>query len=147
MAKGILGRIAAFFCRESIIIHTVHGPTFPTYFPFWKRYTFWFVELLCGLITDYFIFVGNECRDQFIDSGIASRNKCFVVKSGRPEGFEREPPLNLSEYTKYNVRDRIVLGVVGRVVPQKGHKYALIALKYLVTRLKIPPLLVLWEMN
>lgn len=144
MAKaGILGRLAAFICGTKAIVHTVHGPTFPDFFPPIKRLCYWVAEYLVGLVTDYFVFVGNENRNEFIEAKIATYENSYVIRSGRPRGFEICRAFDLNSVSTINHSDRLKVGLIGRLVPQKGHIYAIECLKFLVDHLEHPPVLVI----
>lgn len=59
---GILGRRAAARCGVRPIVHTVHGPTFPSHLPAPRRLLFRALERRAARLTDALVFVGEELR-------------------------------------------------------------------------------------
>lgn len=81
---GIIGRVAGFFSKTPVIIHSVHGFSFSDYQSFLKRNIFSFVEKLISGLTTHFIFVSNN------DIAIAEQKKFLrkknysLIRSGFP---------------------------------------------------------------
>lgn len=128
---GILGRLAARLAGVRIVVHSVYGATFAPTLPLGKQLLFWGLEKLAGKVTDQFIFIGQDLRDAFIRAGICSAQKAAVIYGGR----DLSPFIAaacLSEKDRQARRraagldpQTIVLGNVARIVPWKGHDYAL----------------------
>jgi len=122
---GIVGRFAATSCRIPIIMHTVHGPSFPARFHPAKRFLFRSLERLLGRRTDCFVFVGSELRDKFIYANICSAENSLVINTGRPdEVFERPvmsqgPKKRLRSELCGGAKPEFLLAAVGRIVPSK----------------------------
>ncbi len=81
---GIIGRVAGFFSKTPVIIHSVHGFSFSDYQSFLRRNIFSFVEKLISGLTTHFIFVSNN------DIAIAEQKKFLrkknysLIRSGFP---------------------------------------------------------------
>lgn len=128
---GILGRWAAFLCRTPLILHTVHGPTFPSTLVFYRRLPYLWLEWITGRITDYFVFVGQEVRQEYIRKGICRSGNSVVVQTGRPDA-QIEALLNQDERALAALRnsflkngDRFLVVNVGRMVPSKQQDHAI----------------------
>jgi len=134
---GILGRLAARMSGVPYIIHTVHGPVFSKNIPFVKRYTYRFLERLCGKFTDYCIFVGQELRNQYIESKVFPVEKTAVIKSECSQfNFTLTDKITQEEIRfirnkfSYN-QDNYLIGYVARLVPSKAQDVAVNILKKL----------------
>jgi glycosyltransferase involved in cell wall biosynthesis len=132
---GILGRIAAKLAGIKTVIHTVHGPTFPKSIKPLKRFFYWSLEKVCSTITDRFVFVGAELRDDYIKSRIAKPHNSVVIRSGRPVAdFEYVNGFPLTELlairSAWGVgRESFVITYVARLVPSKAQEDAIMVLK------------------
>jgi len=132
MAKaGILGRWAAYMAGIPNIFHTVHGPTFASTLPFHKRGPYFFLERLSGKITDYFVFVGEEIRMEYVNARICCKGNSFIVRTGRPDA-EIDAIHSLSRVRLNKIRcnllgadDSFTVVCVGRVVPSKQQDHAI----------------------
>ncbi len=82
---GVLGRLAARLARVPVRLHTVHGPTFPPVLPKGKQLAFKSMEKICSRLTDHFIFVGEELRQDYINAGICRNGRTSVIRTGRPQ--------------------------------------------------------------
>jgi glycosyltransferase involved in cell wall biosynthesis len=135
LAKGgILGRFAATKAGAKIIVHTVHGPSFPKSKSWVLRSLFVLLEKIAGKATHAIIFVGKEIRDFYMQAKIADPHKSHIIYTGR-NFTDYENALSMSEEKKGVIRarhginqDDIVLGCVGRIVPSKGHIFAIRAM-------------------
>lgn len=124
---GILGRFAARKAGLKVIVHTVHGPSFPKSFNWVLRTLFVALEKMAGRCTTAMIFVGKEISGNYIDAGIADPQKSYLIYTGR-DFTAYKNALNMSAAQKAAIRNRhgirpddIVLGCVGRIVPSKGY--------------------------
>ena len=141
---GTLGRLAAiaynalqrlqFSKSKVIVIHTFHGHVLKGYFGKLKTRLFILIEKVLARFTDRIITLSEGLRDEFVGMGIASREKIEViplglelerfVKSGARKGMFKKS-LGLPE-------DCLVVGLVGRLVPIKGHKFFLEAARSVI---------------
>ena len=128
---GILGRWAASVCRVPVIIHTVHGPTFPSTLPRHRRVPFRMLEWAAGRVTDHFVFVGEELRGEYMRSGVCTPRNSVVIRTGRPDK-EIDAVLSLSGDERGALRrsllkngEDVLIANVGRVVPSKQQDHAI----------------------
>jgi len=128
---GVLGRLAARLAQVPRVIHSVYGATFgPS--QFWgRRVLFRGLERLAGRSTDAFIFVGRELMEAYARAGVCPREKGRVINVGKDlspflEVAALSPAERRRRRRELGFRDQdIVLGNVSRIVPLKGHDYAL----------------------
>ena len=78
---GILGRIAAFLTRVPIVVHTVHILPFVNVSPF-QAFLYRTLERLVSPLTDFFVDVGREMKDECLKAGIGSPDRHVVIPSG-----------------------------------------------------------------
>lgn len=123
---GIIGRFAARKAGVKVIVHTVHGPSFPKSVSWVLRSLFIALERIAGRYTSAMIFVGREIRDNYRDARTADPQNSYLIYTGR-DFTAYENALHISEGQKTAIRNRhgihqddIVLGCVGRIVPSKG---------------------------
>ena len=132
---GFLGRIAAKIAnKKTIVIHTIHGPSF---YPYQKKISFLlyrFAEKFAGKFTDHFICVGEVMKERYLKNGIGKEEQYSVVYSG----FLIEPYIE-SEKKREIIREKSgikkeekVIGMIGRLFPLKGQEYLLTSFSSLV---------------
>ncbi|MFW6022666.1 MAG: glycosyltransferase family 4 protein [Halanaerobiaceae bacterium] len=128
---GVLGRLAAKMAGVPIIIHGIHGTTFPETIHPVKQFLFKSVERICGNFTDYFIPVGEDMKQKYLKAGIGDVSRCQTVYSG----MELDKFINAANYSHQEVLkirrslgisdDSIVIGNVSKIQERKGFKYYL----------------------
>lgn len=92
-----------------------------------------YLQSKCKIYADYFLGCSREANMWMFGKEIANSSRCFVINNGiKTEEYV------YSENKRTEVRssllykdDDIVLGTVGRLVPQKDHKFMLEIYKYL----------------
>ena len=132
---GFLGRLAARLAKIPIIIHTVHGPTFPSGIHPIKRYVYRFLERFCSKFTHKFVFVGEEIRDEYVRNKICPTEKTVVIRSGRPQSdFSAADKITQDEIksVRKSFSDEqgvFLIGYVARLVPSKAQDVAIRILK------------------
>lgn len=137
---GILGRLAACWAGIPLIVHTVHGPSFPESKPWWQRAIFKQLERWVGRRTDALVFVGQDLRSRYLDAGVGQEDNSYLIYTGKHWGpFLRAASMDPKERQQRRSRlgfkdDDLVLGYVARVVPSKGHLYALRAVKRMIRK-------------
>ena len=133
---GTLGRIAAWIARTPVIIHTFHGHVLTGYFGRLKSRVFIQIEKMLACISTRLVTLSDELKRELIDMGVGEEKKFEVIPLGLElktflenkncKGkFKKE--LGLSE-------DTILIAIVGRLVPIKGHKYFLETAKMIRTQ-------------
>ena len=134
---GILGRLAARQAGVKNIFHTVYGPTFAKTLPFWRRWPFWAAEKYVGKFTSQFIFVGQDLRSSYLRSGVCSQENSLVIYGAKNlEPFIQSACLSETERRRNRQafgldHEAPIIGYVARIVPSKGHMYALRAFQKL----------------
>lgn len=133
LAKGgILGRLAAQHAGVPCILHTVHGPTFPSRIGLHKRIIYRTMEQFCGRMTDLFIFVGKELQQSYIHARVCTGDNSHVIRTGRPDKvIDRQ---SLPDLTRKRLRNEVFGGfeedflivTVGRLVPAKQLEHAVL---------------------
>ncbi len=131
---GLLGRLAACLARVPIIIHTPHGHVFHSYYGPIMTKIFVFAEKMLSFMTDKITALTNGERDEHLKEGIASFEKYVIVHSG----VTLDRLMNMSVdieagKKKYGIPQNCnVIGVIGRLVPIKGHKYLVSAAESII---------------
>lgn len=128
---GVIGRLAADLAGVPQIVHSVYGATFAPTQPWPRRAFFRDLERLAGKATDAFIFVGKELQEAYCRAGICSPPQSQVIYYGKDlspflavAGFTLEEKRACREALGFEETD-LILGNVSRIVPWKGHDYAL----------------------
>ena len=129
---GILGRLAALSVKQVYVIHTVHGPTFPLYFPLLKRQVYHLAEWLLGRYTHQFIFVGKELQQEYIKAKVCNNKNSLVIRTAKPDELIHRAPV--CERQKNKLRKQLCLNsisppflmtYIARVVPSKKQEDAI----------------------
>jgi len=124
---GTLGRIGAKLAGVPIILHTFHGHVLRGYFGKVKTWFFIQIEKALARISTRVITLSNELKKELTGMGIGDEKKIEVV----PLGLELEPFLKNEKYRgKFREElglseDTFLIGIIGRLVPIKGHRYFL----------------------
>jgi glycosyltransferase involved in cell wall biosynthesis len=119
---GVLGRLAASKASVPLIIHTIHGPSFGRFQGNVANAVFLAAERRAGRVTDHFVSVADAMTDQYLAAGIGTRSQYSCIRSG----FDVTPfqeatsDLTLRRELGFNAQD-IVVGMVSRLAPLKGH--------------------------
>jgi glycosyltransferase involved in cell wall biosynthesis len=131
---GWLGRLAAFLARVPIIIHTPHGHVFHSYYGPFMTKIFVIAERILSLMTDKITALTDRERDEFLEQGVASIEKYVIIHSG----VMLQQIMNMNFVVETGKKklgipqNSNVIGVVGRLVPIKGHKYLVSAAKRII---------------
>ncbi len=137
---GVLGRLAAILCRppgggraahrRPRIVHTFHGHVLDGYFGPWRSSLFREVERWLAARTDVIVAVTASVRQELIERhGVGRPDQYRIIPSGGDA-----PVVARDRSTGDVLRAELglgigpVAGVVGRMVPVKGHDLLLAAL-------------------
>lgn len=137
---GVLGRIAAGLARVPVIMHSVYGPTFSSAHSWQQRCLFLTLEKLAGHYTTHYIFTANHMRASFERHGIGPNAEKTVILPGVDfSAFATTKRLGPEERVRLRQTlgmspDDLVAGYVARIVPSKGHAFAIWALHHLTQR-------------
>lgn len=135
---GILGRLAAnSLNKKPVILHTVHGPTFPQHYKPLKRKFYQVIEVIAGKITDKFVFIGDELKQEYLDGKVCAENNSIIIKTGKPNNLLNRHVINTQEREKLRKElceghtQTFLLTYIARIVPGKQHEQAIEVLKQL----------------
>lgn len=133
---GTIGRVAAWLAGVPVILHTFHGHVLEGYFGRFKTWMFILIERVMTLISTRVITLSEGLKKELVGLRIAPEEKIEVVHLG----------LELKKFIKVDtLRDRfkrsinlpadcLLVGIIGRLVPIKGHRYFLEAVKEIQER-------------
>ncbi|MEW6324886.1 MAG: glycosyltransferase family 4 protein [Nitrospirota bacterium] len=149
---GALGRLAAWVCRAPVVIHTPHGHIFYGYYGPWITAAIVAVERGLGRLTHGLITLTDVGKQDYLDRRIIAADRLHAIPSGidltafrnGPGRFPKPPAYAVGGGVDWNRRVHSaetkarrmiglpsqgpVIGVVGRLVPIKGHRYLIDAL-------------------
>lgn len=132
---GAVGRLAAHHAGVPVILHTFHGHIFHSYFSKIKTRIFLAIERYLAKKSTKIIAISNiqlqELSEQF---KIATKEKFEVIPLGFDlDYFQEDIPAKRKKFRdKYNLQtDEIAIGIIGRIVPIKNHRFFLEAIKKL----------------
>ena len=128
---GVLGRLASYLAGVPIIIHTPHGHLFHSYYGCILTNMIVFVERALSLITDKIAALTDREMDEHLERGIASIEKYTIIHSGimLQQIMNKDIDVETGKKKLGIPQNSYVIGVVGRLVPIKGHKYLVSAAK------------------
>jgi glycosyltransferase involved in cell wall biosynthesis len=124
---GVLGRVAAWLAGVPIIIYTAHGFYFHENMPVLKRLFFMWAEKIAGYLTDYVFTQSTEDYNTAISRKIISKSKIMAIGNGVDiEKFDINRVTREGKRCcvkeEFKIRDgEIVVGIVGRIVREKGY--------------------------
>ncbi len=133
---GTLGRLAAWLTGVPVIVHTFHGHVLEGYFGRLRSFIFIQIERIMAFLSTKIITLSNSLKYELLKNGIGSNAKIEVI----PLGLELEKFTCITD-SKGDfkrsigvVKDCLLVGMVGRLVPIKGHRYFLDAVKKVIER-------------
>ena len=131
---GLLGRLAAFLAGVPVIIHTPHGHVFHSYYGPFMTKIFVTVERVLSLMTDKIAALTDRERDEHLEQGVASIQKYAIIHSGvmLQQIMNMDIDVETGKKKLGIPQNSNVIGVVGRLVPIKGHKYLVSAAKNII---------------
>jgi glycosyltransferase involved in cell wall biosynthesis len=133
---GTLGRLAAASCGVKVIVHTFHGHVFHSYFGKAKTEFYKNIERYLAKKSSRIIAISDRQKEELtIEHKICNPDKISVIPLGFDlDRFQHNQTEKREVFRKYyNVADdEIAIGIIGRLVPVKGHALFLEAVKYLV---------------
>jgi glycosyltransferase involved in cell wall biosynthesis len=133
---GVVGRVAARRARVPLVVHTLHSLVFHAYQPAPVRAAYRTVKRALVPFTDHYVSVSDDIRRRAIAAGIGRPEQHSTVRSGfATEAFVAGMVPREEARARLDLPlDRVVVGVVGRLFPLKGHEEVLAAAGPLVRR-------------
>jgi glycosyltransferase involved in cell wall biosynthesis len=124
---GAVGRIAAWFARVPVVIHTPHGHVFYGYYGRVKSRLVCLAERLLAKITDRIITLTDRGAQEHTQYGIARREKFATIPSGIAlQAFRSVHVDPVAKRKELGLPpEDLIVGTVGRLVPVKGHAWLL----------------------
>ncbi len=122
---GTLGRIAAWYCKVPVIVHTFHGHVFHSYFGPLKTNVFKFIERRLSAISSGIIAISELQKHELREiHKVCKSDKTYVVPLGFDlNRFHELNPNIRSDFRRkfYIPDDAVAIGIIGRLVPIKNH--------------------------
>ena len=131
------GRIAAKMAAVKVIIATEHNEDV------WKTKAHYLLDRLLNRWTDKVIAVSNSVKEFYVNTAGLKADRIKVIHNGvslslHPTTCNLQPMRQ-----EFGIQDNeTVLALIGRLVPQKGHRYFISAFKQLSTDRKVRGLIV-----
>ncbi len=133
---GTLGRLAAASCGVKVIVHTFHGHVFHSYFGRAKTELYKNIERYLARKSSAIIAISERQKEELTRiHRICGPNKIAVVPLGFDLGrFQKNIEEKRQLFREYYFvePDEIAIGIIGRLVPVKGHALFLDSLKVLL---------------
>jgi glycosyltransferase involved in cell wall biosynthesis len=129
--SGVLGRLAAWMAGVPVVVHSIHGTTFPSAINPALRRFYIFLERVSGRVTDFFLPVCDNLKKQYIEEGIGKAENHRVIHSGMDVGqFRKQARLPYDARMEMRGELRIgpdapVLGYIANFEPGKRHVFAI----------------------
>jgi glycosyltransferase involved in cell wall biosynthesis len=124
---GVNGRIAAWLAKVPCIIHTFHGHLFHSYYNKFISSLIIRLEKFLSRISSKIIVLSEEQHEEIIERyKIAKSDKIKLIPLGVDEMFYNTNTelLRSAFRNKYFLSDDcIAIGIIGRIVPVKNHKF------------------------
>ncbi|WP_341842503.1 glycosyltransferase [Chitinophaga caseinilytica] len=122
---GALGRLAAFYCRVPVVVHTFHGHVFHSYFGKWKTQAYIWIERFLARLSTRIIAISDIQRSELSETfNICKPERITVVPNGIDlDKFQAGMEERRTEWrAKYGLKpEEIAVGIVGRLAPVKDH--------------------------
>ncbi len=126
---GAIGRLAAHNRKVPVIVHTFHGHYFHSYFGRLKTNMFKQIERSLAKRTSKIIAISDIQKHELsVEHKIAPPEKFEVIPLGFDlDRFRKDREAKRAAFrTEFNVNDdEIAIGIIGRLVDVKDHKYFL----------------------
>lgn len=119
---GILGRLAARLAGVPVVVHTIHGYGFTPVQSQPLRQALIAVERMVGRMTMRFIAVSHATRQQGIDLGLHSPDRCTVIRSGIDLRMFRHTQIDVEKKRRELglLPESPVIGMIAPFKPQKA---------------------------
>jgi glycosyltransferase involved in cell wall biosynthesis len=122
---GVSGRLAAWFARVPVVIHTFHGHLFHSYYNKFVSSSIIILErFLSGLTTKIIVLSHQQHKEICVRYKIAKPEKVKLIPLGVDEAAYNKNAAELRRNFRcsYHLNeDCIAIGIIGRIVPVKNH--------------------------
>lgn len=139
---GALGRRAAYKMGVNQIYHTFHGHVFHSYFGNFKTRIFKEIEKNLAKKSTKIIAISEIQKSELSKiHKICPENKIEVIPLGFDlERFNTDKDSKRKEFRKkWNLKEKeIAIGIIGRLVPIKNHKFFIDAIQEVLKNSKVP---------
>lgn len=127
---GILGRLAAWFSRVPVIIHTSHGHVFYGHFSAAASQFFLLLEKVFARVTQRMVALTEGEKQDYIRYQLCPEEKIVTIHSGVPvdKFLQAEVDIARQKQTLGIDPKRFVVGTVGWLSPIKGPQHLLQAM-------------------
>jgi glycosyltransferase involved in cell wall biosynthesis len=121
---GVIGRLAAFYSRTPVIVHTFHGHFFHSYFNRFFSSGIIFIEKILTPISSAIIATSNrQMTDLVYKYKVAPKEKVTVIDLGIDEAFLSVKAFTKEESfsVKYKIeKGTVAIGIIARIVRVKN---------------------------
>ncbi|HLD70762.1 MAG TPA: glycosyltransferase family 4 protein [Negativicutes bacterium] len=144
---GLIGQLAAKLAGVPIIVNTIHGLYFQEKDSFKKRALFILTEKIAAKCSDLIFFVNKEDMQTVVDEKICSPDVVRYFGGGvdmarfNPGRFSQELIVEKKKQLGVNLNHNVI-GIVARLVKEKGYEDLFEAFKEILTRFPQTTLLV-----
>jgi glycosyltransferase involved in cell wall biosynthesis len=134
---GMLGRAAAKLAGVPIVVHTFHGHVFHSYFSRAKTRLFLGIERRLARLTDAIITLSSNQRREILAYGIGRPAAVRAIGLGLDlrQFVEQTGPNGALRHELDLAPETPLIGIVGRLVPVKGHRFFLEAAQQVLTHI------------
>lgn len=135
---GTLGRMAASKCKVPVVVHTFHGHVFHSYFGKTKTLVFKNIERYLARKSTAIIAISDIQKQELSsEHKICKPSKIKVIPLGFDlsrfqENLEEKRNSFRKKYLLEN--DEIAIGIIGRLVPIKNHRFFIDAIHQLIQK-------------
>ncbi len=137
---GAIGRLAAHNRKVPVIVHTFHGHYFHSYFGKLKTNMFKQIERSLAKRTSKIVAISDIQKHELsVEHRIAPPEKFAVIPLGFDlDRFRTDTERKRQEFrTEFNINeDEIAIGIIGRLVDVKDHRYFLRLVRNVLDRTK-----------
>lgn len=134
---ALLGRIAARIAGIPLVVYTAHGFYFHDEMPRLKRLLFVMLERIGGRFTDLLFSQSAEDAEDAVKEGIARRESVLAIGNGVDISRFDPAKVGVGDPVRASLgipRDAFVVGMIGRLVKEKGVAEYLAAARILAAR-------------
>lgn len=123
---GVVGRIAALWCKVPVTVHTFHGHVFHSYFGKVKTEFYRQIEKWLGKFTSKIIAISPAQKYDLVEKyKVIEEKNVEIIRLGFDlDRFKVNREAYRKEFRqKYNLNEEdVAIGIIGRLVPIKNHK-------------------------